>query len=52
VTDEYEDTLARVRAAGFEVDPRREHWGSPRSFVRTPSGHRVELMAFPPGASA
>src|SRR3954465_8445649 len=24
------------------------HWGAPRPFVRTPAGHRVEVMAAPP----
>lgn len=48
VAGDYDATLDRLRAAGFDPDPRTEHWGSPRSFVRTPSGHRVELMAFAP----
>lgn len=45
VADDYEGTLARLRDAGFEPDPRPEHWGSPRAFVRAPGGHRVEVMA-------
>ena len=28
--------------------PAREHWGSPRCFVRDPAGHVVEVMAFRP----
>jgi catechol 2,3-dioxygenase-like lactoylglutathione lyase family enzyme len=44
----YDATLARLRAAGLEPDPRREHWGAPRSFVRDPAGHRVELRAASP----
>lgn len=48
VTEDYEGTIAALRAAGFEPDPRREHWGAPRSFVRDPAGHRVEVMAVPP----
>jgi catechol 2,3-dioxygenase-like lactoylglutathione lyase family enzyme len=44
----YEATLAALRDAGFEPDPRTEHWGSPRAFVRDPSGHRVEVMATSP----
>jgi catechol 2,3-dioxygenase-like lactoylglutathione lyase family enzyme len=48
VADDYEADTARLRDAGFEVHPRREHWGSPRCFVNDPAGHRVELMAFPP----
>jgi catechol 2,3-dioxygenase-like lactoylglutathione lyase family enzyme len=50
VADDYDATLAALREAGFEPDPRTEHWGSPRAFVRCPAGHRVEVMAFaPPG---
>ena len=48
VAEDYEATLERLRAAGHEVDPRAEHWGSPRAYVRDPAGHLVELMAFPP----
>jgi catechol 2,3-dioxygenase-like lactoylglutathione lyase family enzyme len=48
VAPRYEEALERLRAAGFEPDPRREHWGSPRAFVDGPAGHRVELMMFPP----
>lgn len=48
VVDDYEAAVERLRAGGHEVEPRTEHWGSPRSFVRDPTGHRVELMAFPP----
>ena len=49
VVDDYERTLAALREAGRDPEPRREHWGSPRAFVRDPAGNRVELMAFPPG---
>jgi catechol 2,3-dioxygenase-like lactoylglutathione lyase family enzyme len=48
VVGDYDGTLAALREAGFEPDPRAEHWGSPRAFVRSPAGHRVELMAFAP----
>jgi catechol 2,3-dioxygenase-like lactoylglutathione lyase family enzyme len=48
VLDDYDATLERLREAGYEVDPRREHWGAPRAFVRAPGGHRVEVMAAPP----
>ncbi len=48
VAADYDATLARLTAEGFAVDPRRAHWGSPRSFVRDPAGHQVELMAYPP----
>ena len=49
VLDDYHATLERLREAGHEVDPRREHWGASRAFVRAPGGHRVEVMAAPPG---
>ncbi len=49
VTD-FDRTLASLQEAGYEVERRRMHWGAPRARVATPSGHRVELMAAPPGA--
>jgi catechol 2,3-dioxygenase-like lactoylglutathione lyase family enzyme len=45
---DYDGTLAALRDAGFEPEPRKEHWGAARSFVRNPAGHRVELMAGSP----
>jgi catechol 2,3-dioxygenase-like lactoylglutathione lyase family enzyme len=48
VAGDYDATLAALRGAGFDPEPRAEHWGSPRCFVRCPAGHRVELMAFGP----
>lgn len=39
------DTLSR---AGFEPTARTPYWGSPRAFVRSPGGHRVEFMAYAP----
>jgi catechol 2,3-dioxygenase-like lactoylglutathione lyase family enzyme len=44
----YDEQLAALRAAGVEVLVRREYWGSPRCFVRSPAGHRVEVMQAPP----
>jgi catechol 2,3-dioxygenase-like lactoylglutathione lyase family enzyme len=52
VVDAYEATLTALRGLGLEPEPRREHWGAPRAFVRDPAGHRVELMAAPPGGSS
>jgi len=49
VLDDYDATVASVRDAGHEVEPRREHWGAPRAYVRDPAGNLVEIMAFPPG---
>ena len=48
VVEGYQATLERLRAAGFDPEPRREHWGSPRAYVRDPAGNLVELMEFPP----
>jgi catechol 2,3-dioxygenase-like lactoylglutathione lyase family enzyme len=48
VAHDYAATLDRLRRAGHEVDPRREHWGSPRAYVRDPAGNLVELMERPP----
>jgi catechol 2,3-dioxygenase-like lactoylglutathione lyase family enzyme len=48
VVDDYDATLDRLRAAGYEPEPRTGHWGAPRAFVRAPGGHRVELMSAPP----
>ncbi len=44
----YAETLARLAAAGHPPEPRTAHWGAPRAFVRSPGGHRVEVMAAPP----
>ena len=48
VVDDYTATLEGLRRAGYEPDPRREHWGAPRAYVHDPAGHLVELMAFAP----
>ena len=48
VAEDYDAALERLRAAGFSVDPRAEHWGAPRAFVRAPGGHLVEVMSRPP----
>jgi len=52
VLADYDAVLGRLRDAGHEVEPRREHWGSPRSYVRDPAGNTVELMAWPPEGPA
>jgi hypothetical protein len=49
VVADYDAVVARLRAAGHEAAPRQEYWGSPRTQVRSPAGHLVELMAAPPG---
>ena len=48
VVDDYDSVVAQLRADGYEVDDRAQQWGVPRSFVRAPGGHRIELMSSPP----
>lgn len=48
VVDGWIATTAALTAAGFAVEPRTPHWSAPRAYVRSPGGHRVELMAAPP----
>jgi catechol 2,3-dioxygenase-like lactoylglutathione lyase family enzyme len=48
VLSRYADVVASLSVAGYEVEPRREHWGSPRAYVRDPAGNLVELMAEAP----
>jgi len=48
VVADFDPTVERLREAGFEVEPKREHWGAPRALALAPGGHRVELMAAPP----
>ena len=50
VAEAYDDAVARLERAGFECRPSTPDWGSPRSSVISPGGHRVEVMAFPPDA--
>jgi hypothetical protein len=52
VVDDFDGALERVAAAGHEVSETRELWGARRAFAIAPAGHRVELMAAPPPASA
>lgn len=49
VVPDFEATLARLAEHGFEAECRREHWGAARALATAPGGHRVELMAAPPG---
>jgi catechol 2,3-dioxygenase-like lactoylglutathione lyase family enzyme len=48
VAPDFDAAVAALRGLGFEVERRREHWGSLRAVVIAPGGHRVELMASPP----
>ncbi len=48
IAPDYDATLRALREAGFEPQPRTQHWGAPRCFVRCPAGHRVEVTEFAP----
>jgi catechol 2,3-dioxygenase-like lactoylglutathione lyase family enzyme len=52
VVADHEAALQALRDGGFDPQPRTQHWGSPRAFVRAPGGHRVELMAFAPDVAS
>jgi hypothetical protein len=49
VVADFDGTADRLRAAGFEVQPGRKHWGEARAKVLAPGSHQVEFMAAPPG---
>ncbi len=49
VASAFEATVAALGDAGHAVEPRTQHWGAPRAYVRDPAGHVVELMERPPG---
>jgi catechol 2,3-dioxygenase-like lactoylglutathione lyase family enzyme len=45
---DYEAALAALAGAGFETREGSNAWDAPRSFVRDPAGHLVEVMSRPP----
>lgn len=49
VAPDFERTFAALSEHDFKVERRREHWGVPRALAIAPGGHRIELMAAPPG---
>jgi catechol 2,3-dioxygenase-like lactoylglutathione lyase family enzyme len=48
LAEDYETALAALRAAGFDPRPGSNAWDAPRSFVRDPAGHLVEVMSAAP----
>jgi catechol 2,3-dioxygenase-like lactoylglutathione lyase family enzyme len=48
VAPDFDEAVGRLAALGASVEPRRQHWGAPRAYVRDPAGHLVEVMAWPP----
>jgi catechol 2,3-dioxygenase-like lactoylglutathione lyase family enzyme len=49
VASDFDRTVERLQREGFEVQAARRLWGAPRAVATAPGGHRVELMAAPPG---
>ena len=45
---DYEAALARLTDAGFSLREGSNAWNAPRSFVRDPAGHLIEVMSKPP----
>lgn len=52
VAPDFGATVERLSGAGFEVEEADQLWNERRAFAIAPGGHRVELMAAPPPASA
>ena len=50
VAEDYDRITTALTSAGRPPEPRDEHWGAARSYVRDPAGHLVELMAAAPPA--
>jgi catechol 2,3-dioxygenase-like lactoylglutathione lyase family enzyme len=48
LAEDYDGALAALRGAGFQPEPGTNAWDAPRSFVRDPAGHLVEVMSAPP----
>ena len=45
LAERFEAALAALREAGFEPRPGSNAWNAPRSFVRDPAGHLIEIMS-------
>jgi catechol 2,3-dioxygenase-like lactoylglutathione lyase family enzyme len=52
VAPDFDEAVARLRDAGFEVEDADQLWGEPRAFAVAPTGQRVELMRAPPPAGS
>ena len=48
VAGDFEATLAALVQAGFELREGTNAWDAPRSFVRDPAGHLIEVMSRSP----
>lgn len=45
LAEDYDAALEALHGAGFETRPGSNAWNAPRSFVRDPAGHLVEVMS-------
>jgi Glyoxalase/Bleomycin resistance protein/Dioxygenase superfamily len=50
VVADFEQSVERLREAGFGMTPGCQHWGAPRAKATAPGGHQVELMAAAPAS--
>ncbi len=48
LADDFEATLERLTNAGYALREGANAWDAPRSFVRDPAGHLIEVMSKPP----
>jgi len=48
VAPDYEAVLRALSERGFELREGSNAWNAPRSFVRDPAGHLIEIMSAPP----
>jgi catechol 2,3-dioxygenase-like lactoylglutathione lyase family enzyme len=48
LANDYDATLTRLAEAGFATRAGTNAWDAPRSFVRDPAGHLVEVMSKSP----
>jgi catechol 2,3-dioxygenase-like lactoylglutathione lyase family enzyme len=48
VVPSFAETVAALRQSGVTIEPRDNHWKTPRCFVRDPAGNRLELMKSEP----
>jgi catechol 2,3-dioxygenase-like lactoylglutathione lyase family enzyme len=48
LAEDYDAALAALHEEGFATRPGTNAWDAPRSFVRDPAGHLVEVMSAPP----
>ena len=48
VAEDFPAAFAALTDAGFAPEEHRRPWGAARAFARTPGGHLVEFMEYPP----